>query len=56
MLGVIKGLPSYWLVQAGKIALGGGGWPLQGWIVITAWTVVLTPVAMAVYRRDASRA
>ncbi len=35
---VIKGLPSYWLVQAGKTALGGGGWPAEGWIVIAAWT------------------
>lgn len=58
MLDVIKGLPSYWLVQAGKIALGGGGggWPLQGWIVIATWTAVLIPLAAAVYRRDASRA
>jgi ABC-2 type transport system permease protein len=52
---VIKALPSYWLVQAGKAALGHGGWPAEGWIVIAAWTVVLLPVAMRVYRRDTSR-
>jgi ABC-2 type transport system permease protein len=52
---VIKALPSYWLVQAGKAALGHGGWPAEGWIVIAAWTVVLVPIAMRVYRRDTSR-
>jgi ABC-2 type transport system permease protein len=53
---VTKGLPSYWLVQAGKTALGGGGWPLEGWIVIAVWTAVLLPIAVLVYRRDTSRA
>lgn len=52
---VIKGLPSYWLVQAGKTSLGGGGWPAEGWIVIAVWTVLLTPIAVLVYRRDTSR-
>ncbi len=52
---VIRALPSYWLVQAGKAALGHGGWPAEGWIVIAAWTVVLLPVAVRVYRRDTSR-
>jgi ABC-2 type transport system permease protein len=52
---VIKGLPSYWLVQAGKTALAGGAWPAEGWIVIVAWTVVLVPIAVMVYRRDTGR-
>ena len=51
---VIKALPSYWLVQAGKTALGGGSWPAEGWIVIAVWTAVLTLVAVLVYRRDTS--
>jgi len=51
---VIKALPSYWLVQAGKTALGGGSWPTEGWIVIAVWTAVLTLVAVLVYRRDTS--
>jgi ABC-2 type transport system permease protein len=55
MFDIIKALPSYWLVQAGKTALGGGGWPAQGWIVIAAWTVVLLPLAVLVYRRDTNR-
>jgi ABC-2 type transport system permease protein len=50
MFDIIKGLPSYWLVQAGKTALGGHGWPAQGWIVVAAWTVVLVPITVLVYR------
>jgi ABC-2 type transport system permease protein len=52
---IMKALPSYWLVQAGKAAVGGGVWPAEGWIVIAAWTVVLTPLAVLVYRRDTNR-
>jgi ABC-2 type transport system permease protein len=52
---VIKALPSYWLVQAGRTALGGGSWPAEGWIVIAIWTAVLAPIAVLVYRRDTSR-
>jgi len=53
---VLKCLPSYWLVQAGKTTLGGGGWPAQAWIVIAVWTAVLMPAAALAYRRSASRA
>jgi ABC-2 type transport system permease protein len=52
---LIKALPSYWLVQAGKTTLGGTGWPAEGWIVIAAWTAVLAPLAVLVYRRDTGR-
>ena len=52
---VMKAIPSYWLVQAGKTALGGGSWPAQGWIVITAWTAVLVVAAAFAYRRSAAR-
>jgi ABC-2 type transport system permease protein len=52
---VIKLLPSYWLVQAGKTALGGGTWPAEAWIVIAVWTAVLSPLTLLVYRRDTSR-
>jgi ABC-2 type transport system permease protein len=55
MFDVIKALPSYWLVQAGKTALAGGSWPAEGWIVIAAWTTVLVPLAVVVYKRDTSR-
>jgi ABC-2 type transport system permease protein len=56
LLRVLQALPSYWLVQAGKSAVHGGGWPAQGWIVIAAWTAVLVPLTVAVFRRDTSRA
>jgi ABC-2 type transport system permease protein len=57
MFDVMKALPSYWLVQAGKsVAAGGGGWPGQAWLVIAVWTVVLVPIAGLVYRRNAARA
>ena len=56
MFEVMKAVPSYWLVQAGKTTLGGGTWPAQGWIVIAAWTAALIPVAVLAYRRAAIRA
>jgi ABC-2 type transport system permease protein len=57
MFDVMKALPSYWLVQAGKsAAAGGGGWPGQAWLVIAAWTVVLVPIAALAYRRNAAKA
>ncbi|HEY5266706.1 MAG TPA: ABC transporter permease [Acidimicrobiales bacterium] len=56
LLTIVRLLPSYWLVQAGKSALGGAGvWPAQAWIVIAVWTVVLTRVSVRVYKRDTSR-
>jgi ABC-2 type transport system permease protein len=55
MFQIIKGLPSYWLAQAGKAALAGGGWPTEGWIVVAAWTAVLVPLAVLAYRRDTRR-
>ena len=36
---IAEALPSYWLVQAGHVALGGQGWTTTGWIVIAVWTV-----------------
>lgn len=49
-------LPSYWLVQANRVALGGGGWPLRGWAVVAIWSVVLTFLAARAYRADTARA
>jgi ABC-2 type transport system permease protein len=54
-LTIVKLLPSYWLVQAGKSASGGGDWPAEGWIVVAIWIVALVPLAVLVYRRDTSR-
>ncbi len=52
---VAQGLPSYWLVQAGHVALHGHGWGTTGWLVIAAWTVVLAGLAALAYRRDTGR-
>lgn len=52
----IKAVPSYCLAQADKTAAGGSSWPPEAWIVIGAWTVVLTLIAVGVYQRDTSRA
>jgi ABC-2 type transport system permease protein len=48
-------VPSYWLVQASQVALGGKGWTLTGELVVAAWAVVLAAAAMWAYRRDTAR-
>lgn len=48
-------LPSYWLVQASHVGLGGHGWGTTGWTVIAAWTLGLAILARWVYRRDTAR-
>jgi ABC-2 type transport system permease protein len=48
-------LPSYWLVQASRLPLGGAAWSSTGWLVVAAWTVVLAGLAREAYRRDTAR-
>jgi ABC-2 type transport system permease protein len=48
-------LPSYWLVQAGRISTNGNGWGTTGWLVVGGWTVLLAVLAGFAYRRDTSR-
>jgi ABC-2 type transport system permease protein len=48
-------LPSYWIVRASHVGVGGRGWDAKGWIVIAAWTVVLAALARRAYRRDTQR-
>jgi ABC-2 type transport system permease protein len=48
-------LPSYWLVQASHVALGGAPWGIRGWIVVAAWTVGLLVLAARAWRRDTSK-
>jgi ABC-2 type transport system permease protein len=48
-------IPSYWLVQASHVALGGRAWSTQGWLVIAGWTVVFVVLARRAYRRDTAR-
>jgi ABC-2 type transport system permease protein len=35
--------------------VGGEAWGAKGWIVVAAWTLVLTVLAVQVYRRDTGR-
>jgi ABC-2 type transport system permease protein len=48
--------PSYWLVQASRVSIGGHTWGWQGWLVVGVWTAVLTVLAGRAYRRDTKRA
>lgn len=52
---VAETLPSYWLVQASRVAIGGESWGLRGWIVVAVWSVVLAALAARAYRRDTKR-
>lgn len=49
-------LPSYWLVQAGRVALGGSAWSATGWMVVAGWSVVMIALAARAYRGDTERA
>ncbi|HLI58251.1 MAG TPA: ABC transporter permease [Solirubrobacteraceae bacterium] len=48
-------LPSYWLARAGHIGAGGAPWGATGWLVMAAWTVLLSGAAAYAYRRDTGR-
>jgi ABC-2 type transport system permease protein len=48
-------LPSYWLIQASHVALGGQAWPAKGWAVVAVWSAVLSVLARRAYRRDTQR-
>lgn len=52
---VAQALPSYWLVQASHVAIGGQGWSATGWLVVAAWTAVTAALAVNAYRRDTGR-
>lgn len=49
---LVRLIPSFWLVQAGKAGVGGQAWTAEAWIVVAAWTVVFGAGAMWAYRRD----
>ncbi len=48
-------IPSYWLVQASHVAIGGKAWTGMAWLVIAAWTAVFSALALRAYRRDTAR-
>ena len=56
MRDIAQALPSFWLVQASHVSLGGQGWNATGWLVVAAWTVALSLLAAYAYRRDTARA
>jgi ABC-2 type transport system permease protein len=49
---IAQALPSYWLVQASHVSLGGGAWGPKGWLVVAVWSLVLTGLAARAYQRD----
>jgi len=55
MHAVAQALPSYWLVQAARVGLGGHGWGGLGWSVVAIWTVAAALLAARAYRRDVER-
>jgi ABC-2 type transport system permease protein len=52
---IAEALPSYWLVEASHIGLGGKGWGTTGWLVVAAWTVAAAAIARRAYARDTQR-
>lgn len=48
-------LPSYWLVEAGHIGIGGSAWGVEGWLVVGVWSVAMVAAAAWAYRRDTRR-
>jgi ABC-2 type transport system permease protein len=49
-------IPSYWIVQAGHIAVGGHSWPVKGWLVVLGWAAVFTALATRAFLADTARA
>lgn len=51
---IATGLPSYWLVQASRLGIG-GHWPVTGWVVVALWAAAGVGLALWAYRRDTER-
>ncbi len=52
---IARALPSYWLVQASHVAIGGAAWGATGWIIVALWSVGAGLLAAWAYRRDTKR-
>jgi ABC-2 type transport system permease protein len=50
-----EALPSYWLVQAGHVGIGGKPWEAVGWLVVALWTAAGVALARWAYARDTRR-
>jgi ABC-2 type transport system permease protein len=55
MHSIAEALPSYWLVQAAHVGVGGHAWGSTGWLVMAAWSVGAALLAAWAYRRDTQR-
>jgi ABC-2 type transport system permease protein len=55
MHAIAMSLPSYWLVQASHVGIGGSSWGTTGWLVVGAWTVAAAMLARRAYARDTQR-
>jgi ABC-2 type transport system permease protein len=51
-----QALPSYWLVQAAHVGVGGSGWSARGWAVMAVWTAGATVLARRAYVKDTKKA
>jgi ABC-2 type transport system permease protein len=56
LVNIGRALPSYWLVQAAHVGVGGSGWGTKGWLVIAAWAVGATILARRAYVKDTKKA
>jgi ABC-2 type transport system permease protein len=48
-------IPSYWLVQAGRLSVIGHGWSGLGWAVVLGWTVILVGLGVWARQRDTNK-
>jgi ABC-2 type transport system permease protein len=55
MHAIAEGLPSFWLVQASRVGIGGHVWGATGCLVVAVWTVVAAALARRAYARDTRR-
>lgn len=55
MRAIGEALPSFWLVQSGRVGVGAGGWPPKAWLVVAAWTIVFARIAIWAHRRDTGK-
>jgi ABC-2 type transport system permease protein len=53
---IAQALPSYWLVRAAHVGIGGAGWGTKGWAVMAIWAVGASALARRAYIRDTKRA
>jgi ABC-2 type transport system permease protein len=55
MHAIAQSLPSYWLVQAAHVGVGGSAWGAHGWAVLAAWSVGATILARRAYVRNTQK-